>query len=122
MHILGLLALLIQCSPFRTCVLEELALGSSCHSEVAVAEHDVPPTTAADGCPSHGASHDPSCVCERPKFSVERMAHVTAIPAVAIPVVLLPFEQHAVSPCYPTYDTLAAANPPPLARCTPLVI
>jgi hypothetical protein len=67
-HILALLAVLIQCSPLRTCAFQDLLAGSSCHDDEQDVVADASRVLATDGCVPHPRDgHDEHCICERPK-------------------------------------------------------
>jgi len=84
---------MLQTTPLRACVLQELALGSSCHDQSQkIAKADVE-AVALDGCVAHPAEGAHQCVCERPKASADRsgasMMGVDLLPAVYPTLVLV---------------------------------
>jgi hypothetical protein len=85
-HILALLAVLIQCSPLRTCALQSLVGGTSCHDdEGTVAQQSAAVAMSADGCVPHPADgHDDHCTCERPRSSATMTAYGTLAAAAAL--------------------------------------
>ncbi|MGB7158413.1 MAG: hypothetical protein WBD40_10140 [Tepidisphaeraceae bacterium] len=130
-HILALLALLIQCSPVRACAFQSLLTGTSCHDgETAVAGDDENESEreiafAADGCVPHplGSHDDEACACEQPRMSAGRAPQQ---------VVVDDFLPAAVDPHVLRLDPRAAAglvtgrlvfeSPPSVGRSLPLLI
>jgi hypothetical protein len=83
LHILLLIALTAGFTPFRTCVVEQVALGSSCHDEPHASSTGM---TDVHSPTDSGDSHH--CQCERPKTSGERQT-VGVLPVDLAPQVLV---------------------------------
>jgi hypothetical protein len=126
LHILALLALLIQCLPLRTCAFQYMLSGSSCHDGEVTSEvegHDGI-DFAADGCAPHPVgSHDESCICEEPRMSANRMQHqvvsVDLLPAPVPGELLIDFRTIiGLAKTSLSVDSL----PPSVGRSLPLLI
>jgi hypothetical protein len=123
-HILALLAVLIQCSPLRTCAFQALLGGTSCHDEEGSVADDAKLAMAADGCVPHPASgHDEQCLCERPRT----LATLSANPLVSAPELVSPLESALVIDHTDLFthgaNAIAFESPPAsVGRCLPLLI
>jgi hypothetical protein len=124
LHILALLAVLIQCSPLRTCAFQALLGGTSCHDEEGSVADDAKLAMTADGCVPHPAGgHDGQCLCERPRTPATLNAHQ----AVSAPELLSSVASASVIDQTHVFTHAAAAiafeSPPAsVGRCLPLLI
>jgi len=123
-HIFALLAVLIQCSPLRTCAFQSLLGGSSCHDEEGSFASDAKLAMTVDGCVPHPASgHDEQCLCERPRTSATLSGHqVVSAPELLSPVASASVIDHA--DVFTHAATAIAFESPPASagRCLPLLI
>ncbi|MFT3784812.1 MAG: hypothetical protein QM770_01430 [Tepidisphaeraceae bacterium] len=122
LNIILILIFLLQSSPLRACVLQGAVIGSGCDDAACIAiEHPSP--TPIDGCSATcHEDHGPTCSCEKSTIPGERAARVTHVPVLDIPVLILPFDNEAVRPWSVSFTRVVMTSPPPLARCTPLVL
>jgi hypothetical protein len=129
-HILALLALLIQCSPVRTCAFQSLLTGASCHdgeteANAVAGDDESEIAFAADGCVPHplGSHDDEACACEQPRMSAGRAPHQVVVedflPAAIDPHVLR-LDPRASAGL--VQGQLVLASPPSVGRLLPLLI